>query len=48
MSDLRSSVDSSLDMSDSSLKASLLDYASPTVEQVLSTLQSAEWDFFLC
>jgi len=45
MSDLGSSVDSSLDTSDSSLEASLLDYASPTVEQVLSTLQSAGWDF---
>ena len=45
MSDLGSSVDNSLDTSDSFLEASLSDYASPTVEQVLSTLQSAGWDF---
>ena len=32
-------------MLDSSIKTSLLDCLSPTVEQVLLTLQSAGWDF---
>ena len=32
-------------MLDSSIETLLLDYLSPTVEQVILTLQSAGWDF---
>ena len=43
-SDLGSQVNSSNDMLDYSIETSFLDCLSPTVEQVLLTLQSAGWD----